>query len=103
MDGKVDQQCQRGEEGPSNTIGRRRPPLARGIEWPPVWPHELLARLQQIRGQEGNTGWQAAVAPVGTPEAFVRKASDDLRAVLVRPEIKDKLAARGAYGHPRPA
>jgi tripartite-type tricarboxylate transporter receptor subunit TctC len=40
------------------------------------------------------------VAPVGTPEAFVRKASDDLRAVLVTPEIKDKLAARGAYVHP---
>jgi tripartite-type tricarboxylate transporter receptor subunit TctC len=46
------------------------------------------------------TGWQAVVAPVGTPEAFVRKVSDDLRAVLVRPEIKDKLAARGAYVHP---
>jgi tripartite-type tricarboxylate transporter receptor subunit TctC len=46
------------------------------------------------------TGWQAVVAPVGLPEAFVRKVSDDLRAVLVRPEIKDKLAARGAYVHP---
>jgi tripartite-type tricarboxylate transporter receptor subunit TctC len=46
------------------------------------------------------TGWQVVVAPVGTPEAFVRKASDDLRAVLVRPEVKDKLAARGAYVHP---
>jgi tripartite-type tricarboxylate transporter receptor subunit TctC len=46
------------------------------------------------------TGWQAVVAPVGTPDAFVHKASDDLRAVLVRPEIKDKLAARGAYVHP---
>jgi tripartite-type tricarboxylate transporter receptor subunit TctC len=46
------------------------------------------------------TGWQAVVAPVGTPDAFVHKVSDDLRAVLVRPEIKDKLAARGAYVHP---
>ena len=47
------------------------------------------------------TGWQAVVAPVGTPAALVRKASDDLRAVLVKPEIKDKLAARGT--HVRPA
>ena len=46
------------------------------------------------------TGWQAVVAPVGTPAAFVQKVSDDLRAVLVRPEIKDKLAARGSYVRP---
>jgi tripartite-type tricarboxylate transporter receptor subunit TctC len=45
-------------------------------------------------------GWQCVVAPVGTPDAIVRKISDDLRAVLIRPEIKDKLAARGAYVHP---
>lgn len=45
------------------------------------------------------TGWQAVVAPIGTPETFLRKASDDLRAVLVKPEIKDKLAARGTYVH----
>jgi tripartite-type tricarboxylate transporter receptor subunit TctC len=45
-------------------------------------------------------GWQCVVAPVGTPEAIVRKISDDLRAVLTKPEIKDKLAARGAYVHP---
>ncbi len=46
------------------------------------------------------TGWQAVVAPLGTPEAFVHKVSDDLRAVLVKPEVKDKLAARGSYVHP---
>jgi tripartite-type tricarboxylate transporter receptor subunit TctC len=45
-------------------------------------------------------GWQCLVAPVGTPDAIVRKISDDLRAVLTNPEIKDKLAARGAYVHP---
>ena len=46
-------------------------------------------------------GWQCVVAPVGTPQAIVHKISDDLRAVLVKPEIKDKLAARGT--HVRPA
>jgi len=48
-------------------------------------------------------GWQCVVAPVGTPQAIVRKISDDLRAVLVKPEIKDKLAARGGYVHPATA
>lgn len=45
-------------------------------------------------------GWQCVVAPVGTSQAIVRKISDDLRAVLVKPEIKDKVAARGGYVHP---
>jgi tripartite-type tricarboxylate transporter receptor subunit TctC len=45
-------------------------------------------------------GWQCVVAPVGTPKAIVRSISDDLHAVLVRPEIKDKIAARGGYVHP---
>src|SRR6516225_4242093 len=45
-------------------------------------------------------GWQCVVAPVGTPNVIVRKISDDLRAVLTDPEIRDKLAARGAYVHP---
>src|SRR5262245_6006897 len=45
-------------------------------------------------------GWQCVVAPVGTPQAIVRRISDDLRAVLVRPEMKDKIAARGGYVHP---
>jgi len=48
-------------------------------------------------------GWQCVVAQVGTPDAIVRKISDDLRAVLTNPEIKDKLAARGAYAHPTTA
>src|SRR6516165_2029132 len=45
-------------------------------------------------------GWQCVVAPVGTSDAIVRKISDDLRAVLTTPEIKDTLAERGAYVHP---
>ncbi len=45
-------------------------------------------------------GWQCAVAPLGTPPAIVRKISDDLRAVLVKPEIKDKIASRGGFVHP---
>jgi tripartite-type tricarboxylate transporter receptor subunit TctC len=48
-------------------------------------------------------GWQCVVAPVGTPEAIVRKISNDLRSVLLIPEIRDKLAARGSYVRPATA
>ena len=46
------------------------------------------------------TGWQIVVAPRGTPEAIIGKVSGDLRAVLSKPEIRDKLAARGSYARP---
>ena len=46
------------------------------------------------------SGWQAVVAPRGTPEAIVNKVSGDLRTVLTSPDIKDKLAARGSYARP---
>ena len=45
-------------------------------------------------------GWQCVVAPKATPQAIVNQISDDLRTVLVKPEIKDKLAARGGFVHP---
>jgi tripartite-type tricarboxylate transporter receptor subunit TctC len=48
-------------------------------------------------------GWQAVLAPNGTPAEIVRKVSEDLRTVLVKPEIKDRLAARGSYVHPATA
>jgi tripartite-type tricarboxylate transporter receptor subunit TctC len=46
------------------------------------------------------TGWQAVVVPKGTPEAVINKASADLRSVLVKADIKEKLAARGSYVRP---
>ena len=42
-------------------------------------------------------GWQVLVAPVGTPEAIVRKVSDDLRKVISQPEVKKQFATRGSY------
>jgi tripartite-type tricarboxylate transporter receptor subunit TctC len=45
-------------------------------------------------------GWQALVAPNGTPEAIVRKVAGDLRAVLEQAEIKQQLAKRGGYPSP---
>ena len=45
-------------------------------------------------------GWQVVVAPLGTSDAIIQKASADLRAVLVKPEVADKLVARGGYARP---
>ncbi len=46
------------------------------------------------------TGWQAVVVPKGTPEAIINKVSADLRTVLLKPDVKNKLAARGSYVRP---
>ena len=46
------------------------------------------------------TGWQVVVAPLGTPEAIIQKVSADLRALLRKPEMQDKLAARGSHIRP---
>jgi len=45
-------------------------------------------------------GWNVLLAPVGTPEAIIRKASADLRKALDDQDIKTKLASLGAYLRP---
>src|SRR4029078_3121257 len=45
-------------------------------------------------------GWNVLLAPVGTPDAIIQKASADLRKALADPEVKKKLAQLGAYLHP---
>jgi tripartite-type tricarboxylate transporter receptor subunit TctC len=42
-------------------------------------------------------GWQAMVAPVGTPEAIVRKVSDDLRKVQSDPEVRARFLMLGSH------
>ncbi len=46
------------------------------------------------------TGWGVLVAPVGTPEAIVGKLSEDLRKVVVDPELEKKIARLGSYTNP---
>src|SRR5689334_12828757 len=43
------------------------------------------------------TGWAILVAPVGTPDAIVRKASEDLYKVAKNPDLNQKLAKLGSY------
>jgi tripartite-type tricarboxylate transporter receptor subunit TctC len=45
-------------------------------------------------------GWQGLVAPIGTPETIIRKASEDLRKVVSDPAFKAQLAGRGSYPVP---
>jgi tripartite-type tricarboxylate transporter receptor subunit TctC len=45
-------------------------------------------------------GWNVLLAPVGTPEAIIRKTSGDLRKALDDEETKNKLAKLGAYLRP---
>jgi len=45
-------------------------------------------------------GWVVLLAPVGTPEPVIGKASADLAKALSDPDIKTKLATTGSYTHP---
>ena len=44
-------------------------------------------------------GWNVLLAPVGTPDAILRKASVDLRTAMDDAEVKRRLAQLGAYVH----
>jgi tripartite-type tricarboxylate transporter receptor subunit TctC len=41
--------------------------------------------------------WTVMLAPVGTPDAIIRKVHADLRTALEDPEVKTKFAANGAF------
>jgi tripartite-type tricarboxylate transporter receptor subunit TctC len=43
------------------------------------------------------SGWQAMIAPVGTPKAIIDKVSADLTKVISDPELAKKMAPLGAY------
>jgi tripartite-type tricarboxylate transporter receptor subunit TctC len=45
-------------------------------------------------------GWLALVAPAGTPDAIVRKLSDDLREAVLDPTTRTKLETTGNYPNP---
>ena len=65
------------------------------------WPTmpELPTAAEIIPGFVA-TGWFALVSPPGTPQAIARKISDDLRTVLGRPELKQRLLELGGYTRP---
>jgi tripartite-type tricarboxylate transporter receptor subunit TctC len=46
------------------------------------------------------TGWFPLLAPAGTPDWIVRKVSEDLRAVLDQPAVRQRLADLGTFARP---
>ena len=44
-------------------------------------------------------GWNVLLAPIGTPEGIIQKASVDLGKAMDDAEVKNKLAQLGAYPH----
>jgi len=57
---------------------------------------DLPTVAETIPGFEA-VGWQVLLAPVGTPQAIIDKASVDLRKVLEMDDVKKQLAVRGVY------
>jgi tripartite-type tricarboxylate transporter receptor subunit TctC len=45
--------------------------------------------------------WFALMAPAATPDAIVRKVSQDLQTILAQPDVREKLAAHGVYPLPK--
>ena len=45
-------------------------------------------------------GWNVMLAPVGTPDAIINKINADMRTTTDDPEVKQKLAALGAFVRP---
>lgn len=45
-------------------------------------------------------GWYALMAPPATPEPIAHQVSDDLRSVLNRPDIRERLQDMGCYTRP---
>ena len=41
--------------------------------------------------------WNVLLAPVGTPEAIIRKVNADMKTALADPEVSAKLAANGGF------
>jgi tripartite-type tricarboxylate transporter receptor subunit TctC len=46
------------------------------------------------------SGWHAVLAPNGTPEPIIAKASEALRAALAMADVREPLAARGSFVRP---
>jgi tripartite-type tricarboxylate transporter receptor subunit TctC len=46
------------------------------------------------------SSWLAVLAPNGTPEPIIAKASEALRAALEMPDVREPLAARGSFARP---
>jgi tripartite-type tricarboxylate transporter receptor subunit TctC len=63
-----------------------------------IFPN-LPTVAETLPGYEAG-GWQVLVAPVGTPDAIVRKANADLNKALADPDVQQRLAKLGRTDTP---
>jgi tripartite-type tricarboxylate transporter receptor subunit TctC len=56
--------------------------------------------LQETLPGFRSNGWLALVAPLGTPDAIVKKLNEDLRAAVLDPATKEKLETTGNFPNP---
>lgn len=69
----------------------------------PLFPDVPTMAESGVTGYEA-VGWTSLVAPKGTPPAIVAKLNEQIKQVLARPEIKQKLLTIGFepwYGSPK--
>jgi tripartite-type tricarboxylate transporter receptor subunit TctC len=78
--------------------GKLKPLAIATLKRQPRTPN-LPTVAETIPGFEAN-GWLALVAPPGTPAPLARKISDDLRAVLLRPELRNRFEDLGTTINP---
>ena len=83
---------------PQMRSGRVRP-LAVASPQPSALAPELPTIAATVPGYEAYS-WAAVVAPAGTPEAIVAKASADIVRALGDPEVKQRLLEAGAEAAP---
>lgn len=83
---------------PQMRAGRVRP-LAVASPQPSALAPELPTIAETVPGYEAYS-WAAIVAPAGTPDAIVAKASADIVRALGDPEVKQRLLEAGAEAAP---
>lgn len=74
--------------------GKLRPLAVLDSSRSPVFPDVPTMAESGVAGYQA-VGWTSLVAPKGTPPAIIAKLNEQVRQVLARPEIKQKLLAIG--------
>lgn len=75
--------------------GRIRPLAVSTLERSPALPNVPTLDESGLKGFELGA-WQAIMAPAKTPPAIIKRLNTELMAVIMNPEIKDKLLSQGA-------
>lgn len=75
--------------------GRIRPLAVSTLERSPALPDVPTLDESGLKGFELGA-WQAIMAPAKTPAAIIKRLNTDIMAVIMNPEVKEKLLSQGA-------